>query len=298
MFSFLGVIEDSVGRGGGAELAAPVMRELGIVPALHASDVGDLDAPIRGDERDPHTGIVASAEVLHMTRVVRSAVVRQIRSGARPYVMGGCCAAAVGALAGARDALGRLSLVYVDGHQDLYDGRTSDTGEAADMPFGTALGLGPGEWVDAAGGASVDPSSAWLVGFSDQEKILAAGARQASEILPPSRVHSASSVREHGSGQLGSAIRDEVKKQAANSFWLHVDVDVLDGSIFPATDYPAEDGLTWDELTELLLPLSTASHLTGVSIGCYNPERDPERVCGRAFVQMWATLADARRRGG
>ncbi len=289
MFGFLGVIEDSVGRGGGAELAAERVRELGIVDALDAMDRGDLDVPIRGDERDPRTRIVASADVLRMTRAVRAAVEGTIRNDERPFVMGGCCACAVGALAGARDALGHLCLVYVDGHQDLYDGRTSLTGEAADMPFATALGLGPTEWVLAAGGASVEASDAWLVGFSDHEEALAAGALQASDVLAPSRVIDAPSIRRRGAGQAGRSILDSIN-DGSSQFWLHLDVDVLDGSIFPATDYPAHRGLTWDELSELLRPLATSRLLAGVSIGCYNPDKDPARTCGRSFVEMWVTL--------
>jgi arginase len=289
LFSFIGVIEDSVGRGGGAELAAKAVRELGILEALDAADQGDLDVPIRGDERDPRTGIVASADVLKMTGAVRTTVANGIRNDERPFVMGGCCACAVGALAGARDALGRLSLVYVDGHQDLYDGRTSLTGEAADMPFGTVLGLGPTDWVRAAGGASVDPSDAWLVGFSDHEEMLAAGAREAADILAPSRVIDATALREQGPGEAGRSIRDSLD-DGSRRFWLHLDVDVLDGSIFPATDWPAQGGLTWEVLADLLRPLATSLLLAGISIGCYNPEKDPDRTCGRAFVEMWASL--------
>jgi arginase len=38
-----------------------------------------------------------------------------------------------------------VRLVYLDGHVDLYDGRTSPTGEAADMPLAVLLGAGPPE---------------------------------------------------------------------------------------------------------------------------------------------------------
>jgi arginase len=294
LFSFIGVIEDSVGRGGGpegggAELAAERVRELGIVDAIGAEDRGDLDVPIRGDGRDPRTGIVASADVLRMTGAVRGAVAERIRESERPFVVGGCCASAVGALAGARDALGHLSLVYVDGHQDLYDGRTSLTGEAADMPFATALGLGPAEWVRAAGGASIEASDAWLVGFSDHEEALEAGARQVSDVLAPPRAIDAPSLRSLGSRTVGRTILDSLDEEGSE-FWLHLDVDVLDGSIFPATDYPARGGLTWEELTALLRPLATSDTLAGVSIGCYNPDKDPDRAFGRAFVEMWGSI--------
>jgi arginase len=292
-FGYIGVIEDSVGRNGaGAELAATRLRDLGILHALDAADRGDLDVPIRGNERDPRTGIVASDDVLEMTRAVRAEAEAAIRAGDRPFVVGGCCASAVGALAGARDALGRLHLVYVDGHQDMYDGRTSTTGEAADMPFATALGIGPVEWVEAAGGASIGPPDSWLVGFSDHEEALAAGALQPSDILAPSHLIDAGALRRQGAPDTGRAIRDSLDGEAPR-FWLHLDVDVLDGSIFPATDYPAEAGLTLEELTALLRPLATSPSLAGISIGCYNPDKDTDEACGRAFVEMWRSVLAA-----
>ena len=70
--------------------------------------------------------------------------------------MGGCCSLLPGALAGARRVDGRVGLVYLDGHLDLYDGVTSPTGEAADMPISVVLGRGPQAWVDAAG-STTDP---------------------------------------------------------------------------------------------------------------------------------------------
>ena len=58
------------------------------------------------------------------------------------------------ALAGLRDASGPVRVAFVDGHVDVYDGHSSPTGEAADMPMSVALGLGPARWVQAAGGPS------------------------------------------------------------------------------------------------------------------------------------------------
>ena len=82
-----------------------------------------------------------------MTRAVRAAVRDVVADGARPLVLGGCCALVPGALAGLRDAVGALGVAYVDGHVDVYDGATSPTGEGADMPMSVAFGLGPDAWV-------------------------------------------------------------------------------------------------------------------------------------------------------
>ena len=93
-----------------------------------------------------------------------------VAGGARPLVLGGCCSLVPGALAGLRDAAGAVGVAYVDGHVDVYDGQSSPTGEAADMPMGVAFGFAPQAWVDAAGGASVAPADVAVLGARDPEE--------------------------------------------------------------------------------------------------------------------------------
>lgn len=283
---FIGAPIDSVGRNGGAELSPSTLRALGLPAALGGDDEGDLALRIRGDERDPETGIIASADVLAATTAIRAAVAEQIGAGARPFVAGGCCAALPGALAGARDALGDIGLVHLDGHQDLYDGRTSTTGEAADMPVSVALGLGPEAWVEAAGGASVAPDRAALVGFRDREETLEDGMRQPQRISPPPLLRPVEDLR--AAGPAAAAAEVEEHLAAAGPFWLHFDVDVLDPGAFPATDYLLPGGLSWEELRAAIAPLLASPALAGASLGCYNPEKDPGLACGRRLVEVLA----------
>jgi arginase len=283
----IGVPFDSVGRGGGTEEAPTVLRELGLPQALGARDEGDLAVRIRGEERDPATGLLASADVLASTTAIRAAVAEALAAGERPFLIGGCCAELPGALAGARDALGApLGLAHLDGHLDLYDGVTSTTGEAADMPISVALGLGPAAWVEAAGGPATDSRRTALVGFRDRAASLADGMRRPEDLVHPPLLYGADELREHGVAATSAELA--ARLDAAGSFWLHLDVDVLDEAVFPATDYLQPDGLDWDELAVLLAPLTAAENLVGTSLACYNPDKDPDLSCGRRLV---ATLA-------
>jgi arginase len=283
----IGVPVDSVGRSGGTELAPATLRELGLPEALGARDEGDLAVRIRGDERDPVTGIVASDDVLAMTGAVRGAVAASLEAGQRPFLIGGCCAELPGALAGARDILGApLGLAHVDGHLDLYDGETSTTGEAADMPISVALGLGPRAWVDAAGGVTAIPERTALVGFRDRAEALADGMRQPEELVRPPLLYGAEELRLVGVGT--TAVNLAARLDAAGPYWLHLDVDVLDEAVFPATDYLQPGGLDWEEFEALLAPLGAGENLVGVSLACYNPDKDPDLACGRRLVAALA----------
>lgn len=280
--TLIGVPIDSVGRSGGAEFAPGALRDLGIVDALGAGDAGDLDVRIRGEERDSDTGILGSPDVLKTTAAIRAAVAEQVAGGARPLLLGGCCAELPGALAGACDALGEVGLVHLDGHLDLYDGSTSPTGEAADMPVSVALGLGPAAWVEACGGASTAPERTAIVGYRDKEESLRYGMCQPEQLDPPPTHSSVEGVRAEGPKEAGARVAATIG--AASPFWLHFDVDVLDQDVFPATDYLMPGGMSWEELRAVIAPLLAAPALAGASIACYNPEKDPGRACGRALV--------------
>jgi arginase len=281
-WSLIGVPIDSVGRNGGAELAPGELRALGLTAAIGAVDEADLDIRVRGEERDPATGILASDGVLESTVAIRAAVAECLAAGRRPFLAGGCCAELPGALAGSRDALGSVGLLHLDGHLDLYDGLTSASGEAADMPVSVALGLGPQAWVEVAGGASVTGAGTAIVGFRDREESLRYGMRQPEELAEPPLLRPAAEL--HAGDPAAIATEVVAALAAHGSFWLHLDVDALDEAVFPATDYLMPGGLDWDELAALLPPLLASPALAGASIACYNPEKDPGQECGRGLV--------------
>jgi arginase len=290
----IGVPVDSVGHSGGTELGPSALRELRLADVLGAEDRGDLALAIRGEERDPETGIVAAEDVLATTVELRSVVAAALGEGRRPVLAGGCCSELPGALGGARDALGAVGLAYIDGHADLYDGETSTTGEAADMPISVVLGLGPRRWVEAAGGPGATAGRTFLIGYRDREESLEDGMRQPETLDPPPHLLPIETVRSEGPRR--AAERVAAALAAAGRFWLHLDVDVLDEEEFPATDYLMSGGMSWEELADLLPPLLTSEALIGASIACYNPEKDPDSACGRALVEVLRPLGDCQLR--
>lgn len=286
--TFIGVPIDSVGRAGGTEHGPAALREHGLVSVLGGDDAGDLPVRIRGEERDGVTGIVGSPDVLATTAALREAVADSLRRGHRPFLAGGCCAELPGALAGARDVLGRVGLAYLDGHLDVYDGMSSPTGEAADMPVSVALGFGPAAWVDVAGGASLAGSDVNLIGYRDHDEF--ATLRQLHDEGTLDRgvgLFSLDALRADGPGADTARTIADGLAEVPGGFWLHLDVDILDEEVFPATDYLMPGGMTWDELVSVMRPLASSPRLVGASVGCYNPEKDPDGENGRALVAAW-----------
>ena len=219
-----------------------------------------------------------------MTHAVRDAVRDAVAAGERPLVLGGCCGLVPGALAGLRDAAGALGVAYVDGHVDVYDGRSSPTGEAADMPMGVALGLGPEPWVQAAGGPSTAPGQVVVLGARDPEEAEDIAALRAGRLADVA-VLGPAELRAQGPAESGRAAAERLGR---GRFWIHLDVDVLDEVEMPATDYLMPGGLTWDELAALLAPLTASPALAGLSLGCVNPDKDPGGTYTRRTADLLA----------
>lgn len=107
------------------------------------------------------------------------------------------------------------------------------------------------------------------------------------------RLHSAEEFRRDPE-QVAARAAARLASQAPG-WWLHVDLDVLDGKEFSAcgaaTDPSMpEGGVTWAELTAVTKTALPIDDCRGWSVGVYNPDLDPESREARRIV---AYLAEA-----
>nr|WP_298684612.1 arginase family protein [uncultured Dongia sp.] len=284
-FALIGVPIDSVGGAGGTELSPGHLRELGPWASVTKHDRGDLPINIRDRVRDADTGIIGSRDVIHVTEVLRREVAACLREGYRPILLGGCCSQVVGALAGVRDAIGRAGVAYLDGHLDLYDGVTSPTGEAADMPLAAVLGHGSKKLIDAAGGASLRPEDVALLGPRDVEDAASRGSILPENFTPAIPMWTNDDIAAEGAAQVAADVRASFEA-AGRPFWLAVDVDIIDQVAFPATDYLMPGGLSWEAFASLFRGLAGSPQLLGISLACYNPEKDSGLRDGRRLANL------------
>lgn len=287
-FSLLGVPIDCIGLPGGTELGPLALRNAGIAGAIGAScDLGDVETRMTGGpERDMATGIIAFDSLVDMTRDVRQRVAGVLAGGGRPFLVGGCCSFMMGAIAGAADNAGKVGLAYIDGHMDLYDGKTSPGGEAADMPLALMLGYAPSALADATGGRQrVLAQNVVLLGYRDISTATAAGSMMPDDMGGDFFHRDAASIQREGAEAAALAARNQLE-QRVGSFWLHLDFDVLDETVFPAVDYLMPNGLDRQQLVSLLRPLAASPGLVGMSVACYNPELDKSGADARLAVDI------------
>jgi arginase len=236
---------------------------------------------IVGRDVDSETGMFGWPSVAEVTTAIRARIAGLLDDGKVPVLIGGCCALVPGAIAGARDALGSIGLAYVDGHLDLYDALTSPTREAADMPIAVISGLGPAAWCEHVGAPLVDPQRLVLLGTADREEAASLHSRMPEDLGIPVEL-SPAVVRSIGPEHVGRAALDRV----GDKYWVHLNVDVFDQREFPATDYPNAGGLSLDDAADLLRPLTGSPGMIGFSVGCYNPDMDPDGDCARSLVGL------------
>jgi len=287
VWTVLGAPFDSSGAGRGEERAPDALRAAGLREVFGAADAGDVAPPLRNPQRDPESGIVAYAELRVSSQALRAAVADALTRGERPLVLGGDCSLLVGAVAGARDAVGRVGLWFVDGHADYLDGRSSPTGEAADMDLAMLTGDSQGLVWQAGEGPLVEPAAVVILGHRpsslspdvalELERVPAAIARVSAE-------------------EIATAGPAEVGRRWAQALaghgpaWLHLDLDALDEAALPAVTYQQPRGLDWDAFVSLTRPLLASAGLVGVSVADFNPDLDEE---GRHARRVVAALARA-----
>jgi arginase len=271
----LGVPFNSAARAGGVARAPDALRRAGLIGALEAAlgvpivDRGNVVFERRSSTRDPSSGLIAPDALVGMIRSTSAGVGRIVAARAFPLVIGGDCPVLIGCLAGIGPTASP-GLLFVDGHEDAWPPRASTTGEAADMELGFLLGR-------ALDGLPSDLVRELPRVAPDQ--IVALGPRDATE-LADVEIHS---VRDEILVLTPEAIAKDPARigtesaeraGASGSWWLHVDLDVLDTGSLEAVDYPQSGGLDWSQLTALTSHAVRVPGLLGIDVTIYNPDLD------------------------
>jgi arginase len=287
----IGVSYTSAAAPGGIATAIRVLREAGLVESLRRSadvhDAGDLDLPEGSGLRGP-SGLLNERALARLVTATRDAVADALRSGRLPLLVGGDCPVLLGALAAGRDDDREPGLLLVDGHEDAWPPERSETGEASDSEVAIALGRVPSLPGPLDGLVPLlTPEVIAMLGPRDRLELDEAGVESLDGAIALFRDDGA--VRASGTGQ---SAREAVAALAggSNSFWLHVDLDVLGTKDFPAADYLQPGGLTWEELLEIAAPALADGRCFGCSVVIYNPELDSERTAAARIVRFAADL--------
>jgi len=287
----IGVRFDGMGRSPGQAGAPQALRAAGLETALPAAELtSDVILPAPARARGP-AGFINEPALLVMVDTVYSRVGHSLRAGRFPLLYGADCAVLLAAIPALRDTADRAGLLFVDAHEDAATMEQSDTGEAASMEIALLLGL--------TGMHAPEPLRSRLPAL-DRDTIVMLGQRDhlyrrqigVPTIAGQVRLHPLEELRGDPAGIAADAAQYLARR--AHGWWLHIDLDVLAGSEFPAcdaaTDPATPGGLTWTELATVTTAALRAGGCRGCSSGVYNTDLDPG---GHAAARIVAFAAGA-----
>ncbi|GAB3616734.1 arginase family protein [Okibacterium endophyticum] len=290
----IGLAFDGYAREGNQTIAAAALRHAGLADLASPfplADLGDLTPAKQTAQRGP-SGLLNEVAVIDIQGQLASVVSAALRDARFPLVVGGDCSALVGAVLGARDALGTVGLLHVDGHEDTTPLDASEDGEAANSEIGLLLGL-IARGVDGpvtAGLPALARESLALLGQRDDEwrRELNVGTLADLGVWKRNAAETVSAPSASGRAAVAHL------QKSAPGWWLHIDVDVLDPEEFPAqgiAGYPDEPGgLSRTQLTELVTSAVAEPGCVGASIAIYDPDQDADGSGARYVIELAAAM--------
>lgn len=240
------------------------------------------------ESTSPWRAELQTAFELH--REIAAAAAAAHRAGRVPLLLSGNCSGTVGMVAALNAVTSdarprpRVGLVWLDAHGDF---NTPDTD--------------PGGFLDGQGlamtvGRCWQALTATVPGFAPlpERRVLLVGARslddaeeralRASQVawLPPAAARDA------------EAVHDAVDQLTADTdlVHVHVDLDVHDPSIAPANDYSAPDGLTAQQVQDVIREVASQLPVASASLASYDPAYDPAGRMRDTALDLLALLAD------
>ena len=291
--SSIGIRPYDSGEARQLDRAPGVLRELGLVKSLGASDLGDVIPPAYRDYIYRPGGVRNETEVISYCRALSERVAAASSAGRFAVVLGGDCSIVLGCLMGARQsARGSVGLAYFDAHADFGTPEESRTGSAASMCLALAVGRGETPLARLAGNEPLaHGKDVVLIGRRDAaEPWYGHAALAASPILDIS----GAALSDRGVADVAAAallsLTSPGSSGQARGFWIHVDADFINPTVMPAVDSPTPGGPTIKELVELLTPLVRHPRALGLELTIYDPGLDPDRSCAATLVALLENL--------
>lgn len=256
-----------------------VLREQGLLTRLTADDFGAILPPPYLDSVDSETGVRNAQSVHDYSLALAGSICQLLDGGFFPVVLGGDCSILLGSALALRRK-GRFGLLFIDGHTDLLTPDSSETGGAAGMDLALVTGAGPRLLTSIEDLAPyVKPEDVMVLGYRWPNPNSQSIALPAEPMTPlPLGV-----VQRNGADNVATMATVHFENQ---SFWLHVDVDVLDPVWMPAVDSPDPGGMTPEELFTIVRSAVRSLRCVGMEITIYDPTLDPGRQGARLIVDL------------
>nr|WP_225958168.1 arginase family protein [Amycolatopsis lexingtonensis] len=259
--SNLGLRPPAEGAVPGCYKTPGVLRDLGILDRLGASDAGVVTPGRYVGTWQPGDGVRNAAAIASYTRALAARIASIRAGGGFPVVLGGDCSISLGAMLALRRS-GRYGIAYLDGHDDFRHLPAAEhVGAAAGEDLAIMTGRGSDDLADMDG----------LRPYVRDEDVLVLGVRSAE-----SAQLAAAGITHVTSEALMSGAPVPPAFSGTDGFWVHVDIDVLDPAYVSAVDSPDPGGLDPSTLVSVLRDLLARPGAAGFELTVFDPDLDPD----------------------
>lgn len=286
--SNLGLKEPSTGHEPGVKKMPEWLRRYGFHAQINPAGIYKIDPPPYSMHLDKISGVRNADAIVAYAKEQAALLQQVITSGSFPLVLGGDCSILIGN-ALALKKLGNYGLFFLDGHHDFMWPALSQTGGAAGMDSAIVTGHGHKKLTNIEGRQPYfREQHVWCVGNREYDEDYVAAIRDSS--IQYIDLHH---LRKQDIDTCVNRFLEMVASAKLDGFWIHLDVDVLDDAVMPAVDSRTADGISYDELDQLLQPLLSSPKAAGLEITILDPELDEDGVYTSQFVERFCRMFKA-----
>lgn len=256
------------------------LRKLGLHREINPKNIFRLGSPEYVMDFDQEIRVKNPHQIIEYAKKQSELILTNFDKNHFHLILGGDCSILIGS-AVALKQLGNYGLFYLDGHTDYIPPGLSPSGGVAGMDLAVVSGLGHEKLTNINN----------LKPYFLEENIFCVGNAETDdeeyvgEIIN-SDIHyfDLENVRKNGFRKTSEDFLKMVEKKNLDGFFIHFDVDVLKDEIMPAVDSRMEDGIDYENLKDILKPLTEHEKCFGMEITILDPDYDPNGKFTKPFV--------------
>lgn len=280
--------------------APSVLMNQGLDKIFSGCEIVTVTCPEYSHEEEPGTDILNGHKLRFLNLQLAEEVGTTLRCNLKPVVIGGDCAILPGVLLGCRHHAGQVALVHIDGHSDFrHSGNWkrepgSRPGAAAGMDLALVTGRGEALLTEWPGIDGPLVSDAAVIQLGERELFLEDYEWPDiadTDILRIS-IFEALALSDT---ELTNMILGRLNTFTEIPYWIHLDLDVLDGLEMAAVDCPGTPGLSSQKLENICRTLFRHTRCYGITVTIFDPDLDPEGASARLVLRIISNITGDNR---
>ena len=280
----LGIPYNVGSKGLSLEKGAEALRKAGIVDETQkvgdVVDFGNLNVNLPIPDNS-NRNLLNPNQFETLSRVLAEKIETLVNAGYFPLVFGGDCSASLGIIEGLRSFWARIGMVYMDAHGDFNTPDTSPSGIIGGMDVALVAGKGPRNLAAMFGHSPLIPEeNIALFGVRDLDPL-----EEKALFSSKVKVYRRGRIKSQGAENVAEEILRHLELRC-DRVYLHVDLDVLDSSVFSASGLPVPDGLTEEEFQGAFKILARSERLCGLTLTAFDAAKDADGSQARNILDL------------